>query len=573
MKKVFILFFSFSASLLFSQTNLHLSNPIAKNILKGNFDPSAYQPAFPVSNPNFIIQNINANVSADSLKSYLERLDDFETRNTGSDTLSASRGIGAARAYIHQKFAQFSNFQNGRLITSYFSFDQDICGMMRHKNVLGILPGSDTINKDIIIIEGHFDSRCETSCDTACAAHGMEDNGSGTALVIELARVMSFYSFKQTLVFMATTGEEQGLLGARAFADFLTQENISVEAVLNNDVIGGVICGQTSSAPSCPGKDLIDSTQVRLFSGGGYNSTNKCLTRFIKLQYLDELISTVNVPMLVTLMTSEDRTGRGGDHIPFRQNNIPAIRFTSAHEHGNAGVGPNYHDRQHTSDDILGVDTDNDNVLDSFYVDFNYLARNAVINGAAITALALGPEQPDYTITPVNGDLEIVVNDPYSYGTYKVGFRTTGWDFDTLMTFTGSSAILNPGLTGNAFVSLMAVDNNNIESLANKEQAIFKISIDENELSGNEFILLQNKPNPFDESTAIGFYVPTEKSKQAVIKITSLDGRVIKELETEVSKGMNEVIYDHGYGIEGNFVYSLYVDGALIGSKKMTFIY
>jgi hypothetical protein len=187
--------------------------------------------------------------------------------------------------------------------------------------------------------------------------------------------------------------------------------------------------------------------------------------------------------------------------------------------------------------------------------------------------LALGPEQPDYTITPVNGDLEIVVNDPYSYGTYKVGFRTTGWDFDTLMTFTGSSAILNPGLTGNAFVSLMAVDNNNIESLANKEQAIFKISIDENELSGNEFILLQNKPNPFDESTAIGFYVPTEKSKQAVIKITSLDGRVIKELETEVSKGMNEVIYDHGYGIEGNFVYSLYVDGALIGSKKMTFIY
>ena len=137
MKKVFILFFSFSASLLFSQTNLHLSNPVAKNILKGNFDPSAYQPAFPVSNPNFIIQNINANVSADSLKSYLERLDDFETRNTGSDTLSASRGIGAARAYIHQKFAQFSNFQNGRLITSYFSFDQDICGMMRHKNVLG----------------------------------------------------------------------------------------------------------------------------------------------------------------------------------------------------------------------------------------------------------------------------------------------------------------------------------------------------------------------------------------------------------------------------------------------------
>lgn len=573
MKQVFLFLLSLSISSLFGQTNLHLSNTLAEDILKGNFDPFLYQPAFPVSNPNVIIQNIDANVSADSLKSYLERLDDFETRNTGSDTLSTTRGIGAARTYIHQKFDQFSNFQNGRLITSYFSFDQDICGMMRHKNVLAILPGSDTSNKDIIIIEGHFDSRCETACDTACAAHGMEDNGSGTALVMELARVMSFYSFRQTLVFMATTGEEQGLLGARAFADYLTQENISVEAVLNNDVIGGVICGQTSSAPSCPGKDLVDSTQVRLFSSGGFNSRNKCLTRFIKMQYQDELISSVDVPMMITLMTAEDRTGRGGDHIPFRQNGIPAIRFTSAHEHGNAGVGPNYHDRQHTSDDILGMDTNNDNVIDSFYVDFNYLARNAVINGSAITALALGPEQPDYTITPVNGNLEIVVNDPFNYGKYTVGIRTTSWDFDTLITFSGASAILTPGLTGNAFVSIMAVDNNNIESLASSEKPIFKISIDENELGGNEFILLQNKPNPFDESTAIGFYIPTAKSKHAVVKISSLNGKVIKELEASVSQGMNEVIYDHGYGIEGNFVYSLYVDGELIGSKKMTFIY
>jgi hypothetical protein len=173
----------------------------------------------------------------------------------------------------------------------------------------------------------------------------------------------------------------------------------------------------------------------------------------------------------------------------------------------------------------------------------------------------------------VNGKLEITVTDPYNYGKYKVGIRTNAWDFDTLITFTGSTAILTPGLTGNAFVSLMAVDQNQIESLARKEQAIFKISIDENELSGNEFILLQNKPNPFDESTAIGFYVPTAESKHAVVKISSVDGKLIKELETNVSQGMNEVIYDHGYGIEGNFVYSLYVDGERIGSKKMTFIY
>ena len=111
MKQVLLFLFSLSISAVFGQTNLHLSNPLAEDILKGNFDPSLYQPAFPVSNPNFIIQNIDANVSADSLKSYFERLDDFETRNTGSDTLSATSGIGAARTYIHQKFDQFSNFQ------------------------------------------------------------------------------------------------------------------------------------------------------------------------------------------------------------------------------------------------------------------------------------------------------------------------------------------------------------------------------------------------------------------------------------------------------------------------------
>ena len=573
MKHIFTFLFCLTTILIFSQTNLNLSNPLAESILKGNYDPATYEQAFPVSNPNFIIQNINANVSPDSLKAYLERLDDFETRHTSSDTTSATRGIGAARKYILKKFNGFSNFQNGRLITSYFSFDEDICGMMRHKNVLAILPGSDTSNKEIIILEGHFDSRCESVCDTACIAHGMEDNGSGTALVMELARVMSFYSFKQTLVFMATTGEEQGLLGANAFAEYLQQENIEVEAVLNNDVIGGVICGQTSSAPSCPGKDLIDSTQVRLFSGGGYNSRNKCLTRFIKQQYQDELLSSVNVPMTVTLMTAEDRTGRGGDHIPFRQRGIPAMRFTSAHEHGDAGVGPNYTDRQHTTEDILGVDTDNDNVLDSFYVDFNYLARNAVINGCAATALASGPEQPFFTVEPKNGNLELTLNDPNNYNNYKLGIRTTTWDFDTLISFTSQNPIITPGISGNGFISVMAVDSNGIESLTNREQILFDISIEENTQQGDQFVLMQNKPNPFDESTAIGFYVPTNQSKHAVIKITSIDGRLIKELETEVSQGMNEVIYDHGYGIEGNFIYSLYVDGKLIGSKKMTFIY
>jgi Zn-dependent M28 family amino/carboxypeptidase len=122
--------------------------------------------------------------------------------------------------------------------------------MTRHKNVLGVLPGTDKDNHQLIIIEGHFDSRCAGRCNIDCVAQGIEDNASGTALVIELARVMSKYTYKNTFVFMATTGEEQGLNGAEAFANYAVNKNISIEGVFNNDVIGGIICGKTSSEPS-----------------------------------------------------------------------------------------------------------------------------------------------------------------------------------------------------------------------------------------------------------------------------------------------------------------------------------
>src|SRR5690606_11032803 len=120
------------------------------------------------------------------------------------------------------------------------------------------------------------------------------------------------------------------------------------------------------SPPSCPGFNHIDSTQVRLFSFGAFNSPNKALSRYIKMQYRQRLQALTAVPMLITIMSAEDRTGRGGDHFPFRQRGYPAMRFTSANEHGNADVSdPEYHYRQHTSGDLLGEDTDGDGELDT----------------------------------------------------------------------------------------------------------------------------------------------------------------------------------------------------------------
>jgi hypothetical protein len=199
--------------------------------------------------------------------------------------------------------------------------------MGRHKDVVAVLPGRDISDPSSIIIEAHLDSRCKDNCDIDCLAQGMEDNGSGVALVVELARVMSQYVFDHTIIFMTVTGEEQGLVGSNAFADYATQENIPLKAVLNNDIVGGIICGETSSPPSCPGLNNIDSTQVRLFSFGGFNSKNKGLSRFIKLEYNEMIKPLSSVPMMVSIMSAEDRTGRGSDHIPFRENGFAAMRF------------------------------------------------------------------------------------------------------------------------------------------------------------------------------------------------------------------------------------------------------
>jgi hypothetical protein len=387
---------------------------------------------------------------------------------------------------------------------------------------------------------------------------------------------MSEYVFDHTIVFMLVTGEEQGLVGSNAFAVYAKQEGIPIKAVLNNDVVGGIICGETSSAPSCPGLNHIDSTQVRLFSFGGFNSPHKALCRFIKLEYQEMIRPFVSVPMLVTLMSAEDRTGRGSDHIPFRQNGYNAIRFCSANEHGDANVSdPDYHDRQHTSEDILGVDTDGDMIIDSFFVDFNYLARNAVINGNAAAMAALGPDRPIIKTVGQDGDhLYIQIEDANDYDHYLVGLRVHTLDFDTLYYITNgkSGAFKLPKREINIFVTAASIDSNGIESLFSDEKLVFLTGTSEEEISQRKIELFQNKPNPFDESTIISFWVevlPT--SRDAQITITDLQGHLIREMPVYVQQGMNEVLYDHGYNIVGTYLYSLYIDSRLIATKKMVF--
>jgi hypothetical protein len=551
------------------------TNPAAEQVMLGAYDPAAYMATTVINDPVTISGGLNSRVSPDSLHAYLDVLRSFQNRNTGADTMSAITGFGAARKWVYSKFQQISAQNENRLLPAYLQFDTGICSITRHKNIFAVLPGADTSDKSVIIIEGHIDSRCAGLCDTACPAQGMEDNGSGTALVIELARVMSMYSYKHTIVFMVTTGEEQGLYGAQAFAVYAKRTGIAIKAVMNNDVIGGIICGHTASPPGCPGYHDIDSTQVRLFSQGGFNSFHKGLARYIKLEYKEMIQPVAAVPMTISVMTPEDRTGRGGDHIPFRQLGYTAMRFTSANEAGDASLGTGYMDRQHTSGDSIGVDVTGDGILDSFFVDFDYLGRNTVINGNAAAMMAISPKTPDFTLTTTGGNLIINITQHPEYLNYRVGVRTLTNDWDSVYTFTGSLTNTIWVDSPKYIVSVASVDDKGVESIFSEEKMITVPPVNGVPVVATltkAVELLQNKPNPADEVTRIAVLVNDKISyRDAYIIIRDLAGKEIKRTAITLNNGVNEIEYEHGYNMSGTYIYTLVVDGKALESRRMVF--
>lgn len=574
MKHLFTLIAILTIGGLHAQNNIISTNPEAEQILLGKYNPADYHSSLTPTSHTQIAMGLQADISPDSLKKSILKLATFKNRNSGADTLSPVTGIGAARRWTYGEFERQSATGTNKTVPSYLQWNEMICNQQQHRNIFTVLPGTDTVDKSIVIIEGHIDSRCVGLCDTACVAEGVEDNATGTALIMELARVMRNYNFKNTIVFMAVIGEEQGLLGARAFAAYCKQKGIKIKAVLNNDVIGGIICGKTSSAPSCPGLNDIDSTQVRLFSYGIYYSNHKNLCRYIKLQYEEELKQFVKVPMLISIMTDEDRTGRGGDHIPFRENNYTAMRFTSANEHGDASNGTGYTDRQHTSNDILGVDTDNDTKIDSFFVDFNYLARNAAINGNAAGMAAIGPKMPIFSLSKsIDNKMKVKITSSINYPRYRIAIKTTSNDWDTLWYTTNLIDSFAVETNKSLFVSVASVDENNIESLFATEQRInIAVGIEEYGYHHTGIELLPNKPNPFDEATSIAFIVHKDlQYKEAYIRITDLNGREIQKMPTELKPGINELIYNHGYNATGTYLYQLVIDGKAIATRRMVF--
>lgn len=451
--------------------------------------------------------------------------------------------------------------------------------MNQHRNVFAVLPGTDTSDKSIIIVEGHMDSRCENVCDTACLATGMEDNGSGTALVMELARVMSAYAYKNTLVFLITTAEEQGLDGATAFAQYCATKGIKVKAVLNNDVIGGILCGKTASPPGCPGENTVDSSSVRIFSFGTNVSAQKNMARFLKMQFYDEAAPVIDIPYTIHIMNAEDRTGRGGDHIPFRIQNYASVRFTSTHEHGDAQIHAGYTDRQHSTRDILGKDLNSDGQLDSMYVNLNYLKRNSMVNATGMAMAAIGPKPiPDFILGNDGNGITIRITPINGINQYKVGVRTTRNDFDTVLVLNQITETKLYGVKKDTmyFISVAAVDDTGIEGLFAPEKftkAIAQAPTGLAQTNDAAFELLNASPNPFDETTTITVWAKSmvDPNTQASILITNIQGKTIATLPLTLKPGLNEVLYEHGFKQNGIYFYSLVMNNRIEATKKLVF--
>jgi hypothetical protein len=325
---------------------------------------------------NPVIQEMLESVSPDIIMSNLETLVDFYTRHTNSDTMSSDVGVGAARRWIYERFEEYSTDPNSfALEPGYFTFDASVCGVEgEHRNVMATMSGVETPFRYFIDM-GHMDSRTINVCDDTSFAPSANDDGSGTVVAMEMARVMSRYPFESTVVIMIVTGEDQGLYGSTAYANWAFYQGVDVQAAFTNDVVGNI---EGCEDPACPPEEpvIIDSTSVRHFSGPPATGPSRRLTRYMKLKGMEYLPD-----FTINLIPALDRPGRSGDHVPFHNWGFPAARFTEANENGD---GSGYNGRQHNEHDIISPMNTN----------AGYMANIAKINIAGMASLALAPMVP-----------------------------------------------------------------------------------------------------------------------------------------------------------------------------------
>src|SRR5690349_2610018 len=212
---------------------------------------------------NRAISNIVREIDARNIEATIRKLVSFGTRNTLSEQNDPKRGIGAARDWLYSEFLKAAEASDGRMTVEKQSFEQPKAARVPQPtvltNIVATLKGTqpESANR-IYVVSGHYDSMCSSPTDAKCDAPGANDDASGTAAVLEMARVMAKYKFDATIVFMAVAGEEQGLLGSTHFAELAKQKNWNVDAMFTNDIVGNTLGGN----------GIRDRNTVRVFLAG-----------------------------------------------------------------------------------------------------------------------------------------------------------------------------------------------------------------------------------------------------------------------------------------------------------------
>ena len=338
-------------------------------------------------------------VSAERIRANIEKLASFGTRLTISaqdpDSIAAGRGVGAAREWIKSEFERYSNDCGGCLEVKTDSFTEPAADRIPQPteitNVYAVLKGTDAENaKRIVLVTGHYDSRPSDTLDVKADAPGANDDGSGTAVSLECARVLSKLRFPATIIFLTVAGEEQGLNGSHHFAQMAKEkmakeQEWNLEAVLNNDIVGGdkskeqdhsVVRVFSEGLPAAATEQEI--RRIRGL-GGENDSASRQLARYIA-DVGRAYKSDVGVqPMLVFRL---DRYLRGGDHYSFNQQGFAAVRFTEFREDFH-----HQHQNVRTENGIEYGDL-------TKFVDFDYVAHVARLNAATLASLASAPAPP-----------------------------------------------------------------------------------------------------------------------------------------------------------------------------------
>jgi len=349
--------------------------------------PGPGQPLRPQA-PDAELRGILARIDRDRLEATVRKLTTFGTRHTLSSQTDPQRGIGAARDWILAQLQEIAATSQGRMTAAAQSYLQPVASRIPTPtvitNLVATLTGS-TSPERVYVVSGHYDSRVSDVMNFTSDAPGADDDATGVAVVLEMARVMATHRPKATIVFAAVAGEEQGLYGAAHMAQLFKAAGTDVQGMFTNDIVGSSRADDGTRDPhtlrlfseGVPTTETPAQTAVRQAVGSEADSPSRQLARFVT-----SVANNSATGMTVRVIYRRDRYLRGGDHIPFLQQGFPAGRFTEPHEN---------FAHQHQDTRVENGVQFGDLIE---FCEFDYVQRVARVDAAAIWSLATGPGTP-----------------------------------------------------------------------------------------------------------------------------------------------------------------------------------